>query len=152
MQKKYEQLKADVLDEIEGIEQVLKDLSSLESNLDSDKIDNVQKAATGTFLMNFYVGVENIIKRISKEYYQTMPKGNSWHKELLDSCTPPLGKKPILDKNIVDRLNPYRGFRHLFVSGYGFTLRMELMSSLINNIEPLWTDIKKAVEKFWDKL
>ena len=153
MQKKYEQLKADVLDEIEGIEQVLKDLSSLESNLDSDKIDNVQKAATGTFLMNFYVGVENIIKRISKEYYQTMPKGNSWHKELLDlSCTPPLGKKPILDKNIVDRLNPYRGFRHLFVSGYGFTLRMELMSSLMNNIEPLWTDIKKAVEKFWDKL
>ncbi|MCK4386023.1 MAG: hypothetical protein KAW52_07140 [candidate division Zixibacteria bacterium] len=153
MQKKYEQLKADVLDEIEGIEQVLKDLSSLENNLDSDKIDNVQKAAIGTFLMNFYVGVENIIKRISKEYYQTTPKGNSWHKELLDlSCTPPLGKKPIFNKNIVDRLNPYRGFRHLFVSGYGFTLRMELMSSLINNIEPLWTDIKKAIEKFWDKL
>ena len=153
MQERYEQLKADVLDEIEGIEQVLKDLSSLESNLDSDKIDNVQKAAIGTFLMNFYVGVENIIKRISKEYYQIRPKGNSWHKDLLDlSCTPPLGRKPIFNKNIVDRLNPYRGFRHLFVSGYGFTLRMELMSSLINNIEPLWTDIKKAVEKFWDKL
>jgi hypothetical protein len=153
MQKKYEQLKADVSDEIEGIEQVLRDLSSLKSNLDSDKIDNVLKAAIGTFLMNFYVGVENIIKRISKEYYQTMPKGNSWHKELLDlSCAPPFGKIPIFDKNIVDRLNPYRGFRHIFVSGYGFTLRMELMSSLMNNIELLWNDIKKAIEEFWDKL
>lgn len=153
MQKKYEQLKADVLDEIEGIEQVLQDLSSLKGNLDSNKIDNVQKAAMGTFLMNFYVGVENIVKRISKEYYQTMPKGDSWHKELLDlSCAPSLGKKPVFDRNIVDRLNPYRGFRHLFVSGYGFTLRMELMNSLINNIESLWADIKKAIEKFWDEL
>ncbi len=37
--------------------------------------DNPQKAAIGTFLMNFYVGIENIIKRISKEYYQNLPKG-----------------------------------------------------------------------------
>ncbi|MCL0065293.1 hypothetical protein M1N79_00160, partial [Dehalococcoidia bacterium] len=70
MQKRYEQLKADVLDEIDAVEQVLKDLSSVKNNLDSDKISNVQKAAIGTFLLNFYVGIENIVKRISREYYQ----------------------------------------------------------------------------------
>ncbi|MGR3175928.1 MAG: ribonuclease toxin HepT-like protein [Candidatus Scalindua sp.] len=153
MEEKYEQLKEDVLDEIEEIEQVLKDLSSLNNNLVPDKIDNIQKAAIGAFLMNFYVGVENIVKRISKEYYQNMPKGESWHKELLDlSYNPPQGKSPVFDKKIVDRLNPYRGFRHLFVSGYGFKLRMELMTSLINNIELLWIDIKSAIERFWGKL
>ena len=153
MKREYEQLKTDVLDEIEAIQEVLKDLSSLKNNLDLDKIDNTQKAAIGTFLMNFYVGVENIVKRISKEYYQTMPKGNSWHKELLNlPYTPPQGKDPIFSQNIVNRLNPYRGFRHLFVSGFGFKLRLELMTSLINNIEFLWTDIKKAIEEFWDKL
>lgn len=153
MEGKYEQLKEDVLDEMEAIEQVLKDLSSLKNNLSSNKIDNTQKAAMGTFLMNFYVGVENIIKRISKEYYQYIPKGDSWHKELLDlSHNPPQGKNPVFDKNIVDRLNPYRGFRHLFVSGYGFKLRIDLMTSLINNIEPIWIDIKSEVEKFWDNL
>jgi len=153
MKREYERLKTDVLDEIEAIQEVLKDLSSLKNNLDLDKIDNTQKAAIGTFLMNFYVGVENIVKRISKEYYQTMPKGNSWHKELLNlSYAPPQGKDPIFSQNIVNRLNPYRGFRHLFVSGYGFKLRLELMTSLINNIEFLWTDIKKAIEEFWDKL
>ncbi len=153
MEKKYEQLEADVLDEIDAVEQVLKDLSLLKNRLDSDKIDNIQKAAIGTFLLNFYVGVENIVKRISKEYYQTMPKGDNWHKELLDlSHTPPQGKNPIFNQDIVDRLNPYRGFRHVFVSGYGFKLRLELMSSLINNVEFLWADIKKAVKKFWGKL
>ncbi|MBU1367082.1 MAG: hypothetical protein KJ711_04650 [Candidatus Omnitrophica bacterium] len=63
MKERYEQLKADVLDEMEAVEEVLKDLSFLKNNLNSDKIDNVQKAALGTFLMNFYVGVENIVKR-----------------------------------------------------------------------------------------
>jgi len=153
MKKKYEQLKADVLDEIDAIEQVLKDLSFLKDNIDLNKIDNVQKAAIGTFLMNFYVGVENIIKRITKEYYETVPKGNSWHKGLLDlAYTPPQGKNPIFNQDVVDRLNPYRGFRHVFVSGYGFKLRLELMSLLINNVEFLWTDIKKAIEEFLCKL
>ncbi|MBU1290725.1 hypothetical protein KKB17_03755 [bacterium] len=153
MGNKYKQLKADVLDEIEAIEQVLKDLSFLKNTLGSNKIDNVQKAAIGTFLMNFYIGIENIIKRISKEYYQTMPKGNSWHKELLYlSHTPPHGKSPLFNQNIIDKLNPYRGFRHVFVSGYGFKLRFKSMTSLINNIESLWADIKKAIEEFWTKL
>ncbi|MCL0095664.1 hypothetical protein M1O52_03985 [Dehalococcoidia bacterium] len=153
MQKRYEQLKADVLDEIDAVEQVLKDLSSLKNNLDSDKINNVQKAAIGTFLLNFYVGIENIVKRISREYYQAMPRGNSWHKELLDlSHIPPPGKIPIFTQDLVDRLNPYRGFRHVFVSGYGFKLRLKLLSSLIINVDSLWADIKKAVEEFWNKL
>ncbi|MFH1859577.1 MAG: hypothetical protein ABH870_00955 [bacterium] len=153
MKEQYEQLKADVLDEIEEIEQVLRDLSFLKNNLAPDKIDNAQKAAIGTFLMNFYVGVENIVKRIAKEYYQAMPKGNSWHKELLDlSYMPPQGKISIFNQDIINRLNPYRGFRHVFVSGYGFKLHLESMNSLINNVESLWTDIKKAIEEFWSKL
>lgn len=153
MKKERERLKADVVDEIAAIDQVVKDLVFLKSNLILDKIDNIQKAAIGTFLMNFYVGVENIMKRIIKEYYQSLPKGNSWHKELLDlSCVSPQGKSPIFNQDLVGRLNPYRAFRHVFVSGYGFKLRLELMSSLINNIESLWVDIKKAIEEFWIKL
>ncbi|NIM18587.1 MAG: hypothetical protein GTO45_41950 [Candidatus Aminicenantes bacterium] len=153
MESKYEQLKLDVLDEIKEIEQVLKDLTSVKRDLVPDKVDNTKKAAIGTFLMNFYVGVENIIKRISKVYYQKMPMGHSWHKELLElSYKPPQEKIPIFDKGLVDRLNPYRGFRHVFISGYGFKLRLELMTTLINDIDSLWIDIKKAVDKFWLKV
>ena len=153
METKYEQLKADVLDEVEAIEQTLKDLASVKEKLTPEKVDNTQKAAIGTFLMNFYVGVENIVKRICKVYYQKIPRGHSWHKELLDlSYNPPGGKIPIFQSSIVERLNPYRGFRHVFISGYGFKLRLELMASLIDNIDSLWTDIKKAINEFWDKL
>jgi len=40
----------------------------------------------------------------------------------------------------------------LFVSGYGFNLRLELMTSLIDNIDLLWDDIKKDIEEFWNKM
>lgn len=29
---------------------------------------------------------------------------------------------------------------------------MELMTSLINDIDSLWIDIKKAVDEFWNKI
>jgi hypothetical protein len=49
-------------------------------------------------------------------------------------------------------LSPYRNFRHRFVSGYGFQLKGEKMLELIDNIRPLWDDIKKAITDFWDAL
>lgn len=52
----------------------------------------------------------------------------------------------------LERLHSYRNFRHRFVSGYGFQLKGEKMLELVDNIEPLWVDIKKAISDFWDKL
>lgn len=151
MENKYQQLKSDVYDEMQEIEQTLHELIALNNQISKKQIDNIQKAAIGTFLMNFYVGIENIIKRIAKVYYQKVPMGHSWHKELIElSITPPPGKLPILDKMLVERLNPYRGFRHVFVSGYGFKLKLELMTSLISDIDPLWEELKKAIDQFWN--
>jgi hypothetical protein len=38
------------------------------------------------------------------------------------------------------------------VSGYGFQLKGEKMLELVDTIEPLWLDIKKAISDFWDRL
>lgn len=103
--------------------------------------------------MNFYNGIENILKRIIKEYYLTFPKGESWHKELLNlSSSPPSEKIAVFNQDIVERLHSYRNFRHRFVSGYGFQLKGEKMLELIDNAKPLWIEIKKAISDFWDKL
>ena len=69
----------------------------------------------GTYLMNFYNGVENIIKRICKEYYGTFPTGASWHKELLMlSFNSPDDKIPIFSEDTVSKLHSYKNFRHRF--------------------------------------
>ncbi len=153
MKKEYEALYEDVMDEVRAIEETLERLCEVRNNFDPQVKDYSLEPAMGTYLMNFYNGVENILKRISKEYYQAMPKGESWHKELLVlSYNPPAGKAVIFSQNIVEKLHQYRNFRHRFVSGYGFQLKGEKMLELIDSIGPLWDDIKKAVADFWDSL
>lgn len=153
MKDEYRDLKKDVLDEERAIEETLDRLSNVWSNFDPQIKDYSTEPAMDAYLMNFYNGVENILKRISKEYYLAMPKGESWHKELLVlSFNPPEGKVAIFTQGIVERLHSYRNFRHRFVSGYGFQLKGEKMLELIDNIEPLWSDIKKAISDFLDKL
>ncbi|MBI4680595.1 MAG: hypothetical protein HY753_05155 [Nitrospirae bacterium] len=153
MKDKYAQLKKDVLWEQSLIDETLSKLNKIKSVSNGDFREEMQKPAIGTYLMNFYNGIENIIKRISKEYYVSMPKGESWHQELLVlSCNPPEGKIPILNGEILERLHKYRGFRHIFVSGYGFKLDWERMKKLVDDVTPLWEDIKKSIDEFFDKL
>ena len=153
MKEEHKELKEDISDEDRAIEETPERLSKVMAKFDPHKKDYSTEPAMGTYLMNFYNGAENILKRISKKYYLTMPKGESWHKELLAlSSNPPSGKIAIFNQNIVERLHPYRNFRHRFISGYGFQLKREKMLELIGNIDSLWSDIKKAVSDFWDNL
>ena len=153
MKEEYKELREDVLDEEKAIEEILKRLSIVRIKFDPEVKDYFTEPAMGTYLMNFYNGIENILKRIIKDYYLAMPKGASWHKELLIlSSNPPLEKIAVFNQNIAERLHPFRNFRHRFVSGYGFQLKGEKMLELIDNIKPLWIDIKKAISDFWEKL
>jgi hypothetical protein len=153
MKDKYKELREDILDEERAIEDTIVRLLEVRNKFDPEVKDYSIEPAMGTYLMNFYNGVENILKRMSKEYYQTMPKGESWHKELLVlSANPPEGKIALFNQQILERLYSYRNFRHRFVSGYGFHLKGEKMMELIDNIQVLWNDIKKAISEFWDKL
>ncbi len=153
MKEQYNELKEDVLDEEKAVDETIERLLKAKENFNPQKQDNLTEPAMGTYLMNFYNGIENILKRISKEYYLIMPTGNSWHKELLNlSYNAPEGKIAIFDQAIAEKLVPYRDFRHRFISGYGFQLKGEKMLGLIVNIESLWDDVKGAISEFFVRL
>jgi len=153
MKEQYKELKEDVSDEQKAIDETIARLLKARENFNPRKQDNLTEPAMGTYLMNFYNGIENILKRVSKEYYSIMPTGSSWHKELLNlSYNVPEGKIAIFDQGIAEKLVPYRNFRHRFISGYGFQLRGEKMLELIDNIESLWDNIEKAIVEFFVKL
>jgi hypothetical protein len=153
MRDKYEVLKEDVIDEEKAIEETLKRLKEIRDRYACREKDYLIEPAMGTYLMNFYNGIENILKRISKECYATMPSGESWHKELLLlSSNPPGGMSALFDEDLVSKLHPYRNFRHRFISGYGFQLKAEKMLELIDDSYPLWDNIKAAISCFLKKL
>jgi hypothetical protein len=109
MKEEYKELREDVLDEERAIEETLERLYKVKTKFDPQRKDYLTEPAMGTYLMNFYNGIENILKRITKHYYLIMPKGASWHKEFLAlSSNPPSGKTPVFNQNIIERLHPYR--------------------------------------------
>lgn len=153
MNEKHKELIEDVQDEEKSIEESIERLLKVRNEFDAQAKNIFTEPAMGTYLMNFYNGIENILKRISREYYLTMPKSESWHRELLTlSFNPPEGKVAIFDGQLVERLHAYRSFRHRFISGYGFHLKGEKMLELADNIRPLWIDVKKAISEFWSKI
>ncbi len=138
MKDRYRELKEDVLDEEKALDETVERLGDIRHKFDPWKQDQLIEPAMGTYLMNFYNGIENILKRISKEYYLAVPKGGNWHKELLTlSYHAPEGKMAIFAQEIVERIVPYKNFRHRFVSGYGFQLKGEKMLDLIDDMGPL---------------
>jgi len=150
---KIEKLKADVLFEITLIEETVSYLKEIKTKLPVTESDRLIEPAMGTYLMNFYNGIENIIKRVCKSYYDCFPTGNTWHKDLLElSCEPPENKEAIFSEDIVKKLKKYLNFRHRFVSGYGFQLKAEKMLELVNEVEVLWKDAQKTLNSFLEKL
>ena|SRR3990167_4254884 len=139
MNDKFKELQEDVLAEQKLIEKTIQRLSVIKSQLPLAEDDHKTEPAMGTYLMNFYSGIENILKRICKVYYETFPAGQNWHKELLDlSYQPPEGKFSVFSEKVVSRLYKYKNFQHRFVSGYGFQLEAKKMIELVDGVEPLW--------------
>ena len=149
MKPDYERLKQDIVFEENQIDILIEKIAKL----NKEELTETKVAAIATYLMNFYNGIENIMKRWAKEYCKKMPKEEAWHKELLQlSYLCNKGEIAIFDKEVVDRLYSYLMFRHFFIHGYGFKLDWKKMKSLVENIELLWKEIKKQLTEFIAKI
>lgn len=148
MKPKYEQLKEDILFEQTQLEVVVQKMNEIKKD-----VAEVNIAAVAVYLMNFYNGIENIMKRCAKEYYKKNLKGDDWHKQLLQqSCLEVNNKIPLFNKEIVDGLYHYLSFRHFFIHGYVFKLKKEKMEPLLNDIDELWQKIKNQLSEFVNKI
>ena len=153
MNQETEKFKNDILHEIGEIEKVLENINNLNREISHSDINTNNKTAMAAYLMNFYNGIENILKRAAKDYYETVPTGETWHKDLLTlSSIGTKDKIPILTKDLVDKLYDYLGFRHFFIHGYSFMLEWGNLKSLIENINSIWEEIKLQIKEFINKL
>ena len=86
----------------------------------SGEVSMRNKTAAAAFLAQFYGGIENILKRISRFYGVSLPSGNLWHVELFKRfCKPPSEPLPLLfDRTLSEELAPYRKFRHVVCASW----------------------------------
>lgn len=149
MNQEADILKKDVVYEIGQIEKVLECVQNLSRTITSPDVNVDIKTAMAGYLMNFYNGIENICKRIARDYYKIEIGGESWHKDLLALISEGTKNRPsIITKETADELYDYLAFRHFFIHGYSFMLSWENLGLLVNNINNVWKEVKSQIEIF----
>ncbi len=79
---KKEDLINEINIELELIEFTLHELSSLYKDISAREPTVREKTAAASFMAQFYSGIENILKRISRFQSVPLPTGETWHIEL----------------------------------------------------------------------
>lgn len=134
-----EKLPDEILAERENIEEILKNLSEAKKRKEKTIIE---LAVMGTFLHNFYNGVENILKQLLKRKGIKIPQTPNWHKELLSFSV----KYGIIGNELSDKLYEYLAFRHFFIHSYGFKLEEKYLKVLADKASMVWKKFYKQIK------
>ena len=151
---KIEELKEELSIELESMDVVVKELLSLIKDISNREPTIREKTAAAGFLAQFYNGLENILKRISRFYEIPLPVGDTWHIELFRRfCSPPYPTLPLLfDDDLALTLSPFRKFRHVVHHGYGFQIDWDRMKEGISEIENIFLQIKSILSDYLKSL
>lgn len=140
--------------ELELIETILKELSQLKTDFAGREPSVRDKTAAATFMAQFYSGVENILKRISRFHNISLPIGDTWHIDLFKRfCEPSYKPLPALfDESLATAMAPFRKFRHVVFHGYGSQLDWSRMKEGLSNIDDVYAKFKANLFDYLSKI
>jgi hypothetical protein len=111
--------------------------------------NEIELSALAALLHSFYTGVENIFKRVAVELDGETPRGEAWHRQLLETMAAPTSLRgALISESMRDTLSEYLAFRHVFRQAYSFDLRWEKMSGLVLNCEVTFRLLETELEAF----
>lgn len=151
---KSDDLREEIIIEIELIENVLREISDLRRDTSGRQPTVREKTAAASFLAQFYGGMENILKRICRFNGVPVPIGDTWHLDLFKMfCTPPHPALPeLFDKSLETDISPFRQFRHVVYHSYGFQLDWERMKEGIEKVDDVFLRFKLTTTNYLDSM
>lgn len=134
-------LKEKVDVERENISAVLAELKEIK---DKSNKTIAELAGIGTFLHNFYTGIENILKQILSAKGISIPMSGSWHRDLLIRAS----EEKIITETTRKQLAKYLAFRHFFVHAYSFLLDESELRLLVDDVFDTYSIFKEEIDAF----
>jgi len=144
------ELQEEIEIELEFIENILQELSSLRSDVADRQPTIRETTAAAAFLAQFYGGIENILKRISKFHSVPIPQSQTWHLDIFKRfCPPPHSPLPeLFDKTLESDLSPFRHFRHVVYHSYGFQLDWERMKEGVEKVDDIFMRFQENISDY----
>ncbi len=105
-------------------------------------------------LHGFYAGLERLLEAIALQLDGSLPKGETWHRDLLEqmSLNLPGLRPPVIGPAVVQTLDEYRRFRHVVRNVYAESLDPLRVGELAEKLKPVWTQVQQELITFVDFL
>jgi len=148
MKKMYLVISSRIKNEIIEIEETIKRAQKAWELIEEE--DSLYIDSVALNLHNFYSGLERIFSLIAKEIDGKIIETPDWHKELLlqMSIEIPYVRPAIISKELKEKLENYRAFRHVVRNIYAYKLKPEKIRDLITNLPIIWEETKKYLLDF----
>jgi hypothetical protein len=116
--------------------------------------DDYYVDATALNLHGFYAGLERLLEIIAEGVDQAKPAGAHWHDDSLRQMAAevPGVRPPVLSQETRQRLDRYRGFRHVVRNVYTYNLDPEQIGMLVKQLAPTMARVSQELAAFADFL
>ncbi len=113
--------------ELESIERLARELAGAPATDETFAL-----RARGSILHDFYTGVERVFVRLAEEINGGVPRGEHWHRQLLQDMALPISdvRPAVISAELEQDLAEFLRFRHVFRNGYGFVLQGDRLGAL----------------------
>jgi len=116
--------------------------------------DDYYVDATALNLHSFYAGIEHVLEVVADGIDRVKSTSANWHQELLHQMAAemPGVRPPVLSPEARDKLDRYRGFRHVVRNVYTFNLDPQQVEVLVGQLQPTMAQVSRELSAFADFL
>lgn len=145
----WDELSKQINVEREQLRQLIETHRALLEKCSRASPDAIELSALAALLHAFYTRIENIFKRVAIAVEGAAPRGDVWHRDLLDSMTCPRpNRQAVISDELSQQLSEYLAFRHVFRQAYTFQLQWEKMTHLVLECETVLIRLEAELDSF----
>ncbi len=115
-----------------------------------EKNDDYYFDSVALNLHSIYSGLERIFERIATAIDSSLPSGTNWHRELLNQMAIEVpGIRPaVISSDLKEKLEEYRGFRHVVRNVYTYRLKPEKIEGLVSMLNTVMAKVETDITGF----